>query len=40
MSTKQKVSVDTIDYLTEDPVMTGQKWVCVSFLKPSQFKCP
>ena len=30
-------NVETIDYLTEDPVITGQKWVCVSFLKPSQF---
>lgn len=30
--------VETIDYLTEDPAITGQKFVCVSFLKPSQFE--
>jgi hypothetical protein len=26
---------DNIDYLTEDPVLSEQKFVCVSFLKPS-----
>lgn len=31
-------TVETIDYLTEDPTITGQKFVCVSFLKPSQFE--
>lgn len=26
---------DEIDYLTEDPVITEQKFMCISFLKPS-----
>lgn len=28
-------TVDEIDYLTEDPVIENQKYVCISFLKPS-----
>jgi len=31
-------TVELIDYLTEDPIFTGQKFVCVSFLKPSQLE--
>jgi hypothetical protein len=30
-----KTSPEEIDYLTEDPVIEEQKYVCVSFLKPS-----
>ena len=30
--------VDTLDRLTEDPVISDQKFVCVSFLKPSQIE--
>ena len=30
-----KKTVEEVDYLTEDPVIEEQKFVCVSFLKPS-----
>ena len=30
-----KSSPEEIDYLTEDPIIEEQKYVCVSFLKPS-----
>jgi hypothetical protein len=33
-STEQK-TVEEVDYLTEDPVISDQLFVCVSFLKPS-----
>jgi hypothetical protein len=29
---------EEIDYLTEDPVISNQKWMCVSFLKPSSIE--
>ena len=32
---KQKKTVKPIDYLTEDPVLSEQQYVCISFLKPS-----
>ena len=35
---EQTTNKAEIDYLTEDPVITGQKFVCVSFLKPSQLE--
>jgi len=37
MSNK-KANTDNIDYLTEDPIISSQKWVCLSFLKPSQIE--
>jgi len=30
-----KTSPQEIDYLTEDPIISEQKYVCISFLKPS-----
>jgi hypothetical protein len=35
MSKSKKTEVNEIDYLTEDPVISEQLFVCVSFLKPS-----
>jgi hypothetical protein len=35
VKTQDKTSPEEIDYLTEDPVIEEQKFVCVSFLKPS-----
>jgi hypothetical protein len=32
---KKKKTVKPIDYLTEDPVLSEQQYVCISFLKPS-----
>jgi len=29
---------DEIDYLTEDPIITEQKFMCISFLKPSSIE--
>jgi len=35
MSKSKKTEVNEIDYLTEDPVIDSQKYMCISFLKPS-----
>jgi len=32
------MSKNTIDYLTEDPVLSGQKFVCLSFILPENLK--
>jgi hypothetical protein len=32
------MSKNTIDYLTEDPVISGQKFVCLSFIMPDNLK--
>ena len=32
---RPKKTVEPIDYLTEDPVLSEQQYVCISFLKPS-----
>jgi hypothetical protein len=32
------MSKTTIDYLTEDPVLSGQKFVCLSFILPENLK--
>ena len=32
---ESKKNVDKADYLTEDPVISSQKFMCISFLKPS-----
>jgi len=32
------MSKNTIDYLTEDPVLSGQKFVCLSFIMPDNLK--
>jgi hypothetical protein len=32
---QSKAKKEEVDYLTEDPILEGQKFVCVSFLKPS-----
>ena len=30
--------VEEIDYLTEDPIISEQKFMCISFLKPSSIE--
>jgi hypothetical protein len=32
------MSKNTIDYLTEDPILSGQKFVCLSFIMPDNLK--
>ena len=32
------MSKNVIDYLTEDPIISEQKFMCISFLKPSSIE--
>lgn len=38
MTTETKETEKHIDYLDEDPTISGQEWICVSFLSPEGIK--